>query len=210
MVYYFHNLNLDGMELEQGVVAYCVFEDGTFAFTNAIHHTNSGTLIAAIFDNVIWLNSVAGVGIRAFQQALVMNNSIFNNAAGTGTGIIAATSNAYVLNNIVEGFSGVGGVGISYTRHGISGGNAGFNNETNFSTFDIGYSFGDDEALSVSAFVDAANKDFTIIDTGNIFAGAKPDAWQGITLTNFLDKGAFQREVKGGVPNLINARGLIQ
>ena len=140
--------------------------------TGAVIHHNRVKLTAS---------GTQAFGIRAgAANKRIFNNSIWSNA-GTGTGVLSIgdVTNISIYNNIVEGFSGTGGVGISTTKvHGnpnrISDvhSNAVFNCETAYALqHDEHFPYGDNETLSASPFADAANDDFTPQDVGNVITG---------------------------------------
>ncbi len=124
---------------------------------------------------------------------MIKNNSIYcKDGDGTGPGIGFLNDNytyATIENNLVEGFAGTGGQGIA-TRTGtlqaIIRGNAVYNCTT---AYDISSSvnlddgldthYGDNEILTESPFVDAANGDFTPKDVGNVIEGALPNVIGG-------------------------------
>lgn len=172
-----------------GAVYRCAIIDGANTAGTAIQN------VGHALHNIIHLNSTGGKGVNCSDGSIVIHNSIFNEAAGTQAGIMA-TGNflGIVMNNIVEGFSGVGGVGIDYSTicPYAAGGNAGFNNTTNFVTNDfLAKDYGDDEALAASAFVDAINNDFNLVDAGNLSAGALPATDKGSIATFLGQKGAI-------------------
>ncbi len=118
-------------------------------------------------------------GIRYFYSNTVMHNSVYSDG-GTGTGIFNAddaVAGAVVLNNLVEGFSGTGGVGIATPANepvAMIAGNAVYDCATAYDINDVFMYETDNETLSASPFNDAANADFTPVDTGNVKEGAKP------------------------------------
>ena len=82
------------------------------------------------------------------------------------------------MNNIVEGFSDTGGVGIEKTTGLLAelGGNHCFNNTANYNvTVPVIIDYGDNEDLSGgSPFTNASGQDFTPVDVGNMKQGAFP------------------------------------
>ena len=86
---------------------------------------------------------------------------------------------------LVEGFSGVGGRGIEVPTGNaflsLYGGNAVFDCTTAYTIGDgnVHHDLGDNEILTESPFVDAANGDFTPVDTGNVRVGALPNVIGG-------------------------------
>jgi hypothetical protein len=131
-------------------------------------------------NNIIVMDST-GIGINEVYGARIVHNSIYHTNAGTGTGILGSIYGE-VANNLVEGFSGVGGEGIALVSAGVTvpignySGNAVYNCTTpyDFSTR-LAVLEQDNEILTASPFNDAANGDFSPVDIGNIREGALPN-----------------------------------
>jgi len=182
---YFHNFTASGrMLLSSGAhVLYNRFiDEGTNQLTGGA--IRAGTANISVIGNIIWLDGTGLFGIRYGQANHIEQNGVFNNTAGTGDGIepLAETtrSGSTVMNNNVEGFSGSGGVGIREMTTDLTGwfaGNAVFNCTTPYDIdrTHIRRDADDNETLSASPFTDAANKDFTPVDTGNVKEGSKPE-----------------------------------
>ena len=156
-----------------GRVSNCYFDVGSG--TNTYMITGGGT-----FQRNIIVVSGTTSGILAFQDGVITNNSIWSDG-GSGTGIYVIGSQVpdTIANNLVEGFSS--GTGISYAGAGttqvkITGGNAVYNCSTGYVAAGRGpvRDYGDDETLTASPFTDAANGDFSPVDTGNVKEGALP------------------------------------
>jgi hypothetical protein len=155
-------------------------------FSKALKNTASS--LTLVERNIFSIGS-SGTAISLEQLGgRVVSNSIFA-AASNGVGIaISAASrsqNAMIVNNVIEGFSGEGGRGISFINtttvplqyaH-----NACFDNETNY--HQIGDAIAiediDNEVLTASPFAKSgadtfANRFayFAPVDTGNIRGGA--------------------------------------
>lgn len=137
-------------------------------------------------DGVVEFNIVkvtgAVDGIRYRDRTHVRHNSIFS-SGGTGQGIISDGNSrtlASIENNLVEGFSGTGGVGIHSSSTGVvlssMQGNAVYNCATAYSNGEVFYT-SDNETLSASPFTDATNDDFSPVDTGNVKEGALPQVF---------------------------------
>jgi len=142
-----------------------------------------------------------GAGVR------VDGNTIFC-VSGTGRGInVNAVANIAIVNNIIEGFSGSGGTGITFNAAAVCAlyhSNAFYNNATNVSGAPkVAGVTGNNDTLAASPFVDAANGDFDINGT---VAGVTEDAWPssflGLASTSpKADKGAVQAGAgTGGAP----------
>lgn len=174
---YIHNIGNVGAEASAGtLIQHNYFENGTNVFTRAINLPLPGF----VYRNIIDIDG-ASDGIIINTGAKILHNSIYSNA-GTGQGIVGVTGRVAlcITNNIVEGFSGSGGIGfdLDVSNFGvlIYGGNAAFNNATNYTapaafTLD---DLGDNETLLASGFKDAANRDFSPINTGSVKEGALP------------------------------------
>ncbi|MFA5053572.1 MAG: hypothetical protein WC565_05920 [Parcubacteria group bacterium] len=124
--------------------------------------------------NIVHLSDAGAVGIDYIYGTTVVGNTVYNSAAGTASGIRAGAAGifgAIVINNICEGFSGVGGEGI-FLQAGddthIVGYNAFYNNTAAYT--DSGDEQVDltasDVALAASPFTDAANGDFSLTAAG--------------------------------------------
>ena len=86
------------------------------------------------------------------------------------------------MNNLVEGFSGVGGVGINISDTDMRvisyGANSVYDCTTESSgTPPIVKTWVADESLSASPFTDAANDDFSPVDTGSVKEGSEPGSF---------------------------------
>lgn len=152
-----------------------------------------------VFNNIIKLDgSSGGISANLSNGAWFQNNTVWSNG-GTGVGINGGTSNTRFvrfLNNIVEGFSGTGGVG--YRSQGnlivVYGYNKFYNNATNesFST-NVTFDLGGNAALSASPFVNPSGDDFRIKAISGIKAGAFPATFYGSQTNQYMDIGAAQR-----------------
>jgi len=112
------------------------------------------------------------------------------------------SENTIIYNNIVEGFSGIGGVGIDTAAGGmitLYGHNAFFNCTTRLSQgADVIYDLtaNDINPTAASPFTDAANDDFTV--TTEVKALGYPTAnYPGLAVRSYMDIGAFQRLEQG-------------
>lgn len=177
---HFHDLNGTALHFSTGNVYRSRFIDGaSVKFSLAI---NCDSVFCNIMENIIWLNSTGGTGIKYDGAGFVCANAVFNNTAGTADGIKSrqsGTAVGTVLNNLVEGFSGTGGVGISApsaAAMAASFGNAVHNCTTKYENTGNSNILArwDEEELSASPFTDAANKDFSPVDTGGVKEGSQP------------------------------------
>jgi hypothetical protein len=191
---YIHDIQgvgIDTATSNNALIAFNYFEnEGVNDFSIGIRLQENGGNV--VLRNIFDLDG-ASDGIRAGQGNHIIGNSIYSNA-GTGQGIQidAGQGGGTIINNLVEGFSGTGGVCIDLDASAaflhLYGGNAAYNCENEYTT--IGdytvHDMGDNETLSASPFTSASTDDFNPVDTGNVkqgaTTGAKPDdadAWFG-------------------------------
>ncbi len=155
-------------------------------------------------------NDSTGIGYK--DVSLVFHNSIWSDA-GTGTGIMqGSTTNIGLMiwGNVVQGFSGVGGVGMVLSSDDellLYGANQLYDNATHvtLSADLVGSKMADDVAPTASApMADPANEDFeandVIKDTG-LFA-----TFKGSATSQFLDAGAAQQEEPAGGGSVVVVR----
>lgn len=134
--------------------------------------------------NIIECRHVESIGISVIDDASVEFNSIYSSASGTDNGItVAAAAEAVVVaNNLIQGFSGSGGTGIEIAANSQVAyfhGNAVYDCETAISNSGDVVWASDNETLSATPFADAANGDFSPVDTGNVKEGALPQVIGG-------------------------------
>jgi hypothetical protein len=176
---YIHDNGARGVQIESGSVIGNRFADGTK--TMSAHHIqhNSSTQPLHVQGNTLFMASHSGTGISVFTNSVVAHNSIYSDG-GSGTGIEGSITLARsaIVNNLIEGFSSVGGIGIDFTGRGVmyADGNAVFDCVTEYVLASI-IMKGDttNRILTVSPFTDAANEDFTPVNTDTIFNTALPD-----------------------------------
>lgn len=181
---------------------YIVVPSGRYGITSGI-----GSSYAR---NIVVCDPGASWGMYFNSSAnRVENNSVYCTGAGTGKGIFCDDSRTAdsAIGNLVEGFSGAGGVGIEIEfapgnwQKNVMARNAVYNCTTAYlGEGDVRYA-ADNEITSVSPFAKSgaltyANRFayFAPIDTGNVYGGAGKN----------LDKGAVQHEeVSGGGSGII-------
>jgi hypothetical protein len=193
-----HNCDNIGIDVAGGsLVAFNYLENATNDFTTAINCQFQSFICFNILD-------IDGStdGIAAGDGSHIMNNSVYS-SSGTGSGIyISGTKqNVSVLNNIIEGFSGVGGQGVEALSGSIIstiGYNAFYNNTTNKTLSGIILSdlTAQDQALGSSPFTDAANDDFTV-DTSVKALAYLTANFPNLSVRSYLDIGALQRPEAG-------------
>ena len=136
--------------------------------------------VSALHNIVILPASDDANGITVDANAICEHNVIYSRGGGTGEAIKSTGSDitGYIQNNIVQGFSGVGGLAFDFTavNSGVQvfRGNAYFDCTTGVSgptnwppLVDI-----DNEELTVSPFTDPDSGDFSPVDTGSVREGA--------------------------------------
>lgn len=195
---YFHDIGGAGVGGWAGHIVNNFFKNGTKSFTKAIDHHISDNL--SIVNNIVSIGG-ASDGISYRNDSFVSHNTVYSNG-GTGDGIVSAstgTNSVWVVNNLVVGFSGTGGVGIRTPSGGvlmIYGHNKFYDNETDDVTGVIFNNLGNNTALGASPFTDPSSDDFTVDAT--VKAGAYPTSFKGASTNQFLDVGAAQRQEAGG------------
>ena len=188
---------------------------GYLAFGNYVKDCPTGIKTAgAVINNIVVDSTAAGIASNA-DNALVIGNTIYSSTASTGKGIsiITGNANATAINNIIEGYSGAGGIGISTVGDVVLlGYNAFYNNTTPESLGDVYVDLGNDATLASSPFTNAAAGDFSLA-TAVVGAidGAYPGAWYGPAgTTDHADIGAVQNGAgTGGAVNISPFRGNI-
>jgi hypothetical protein len=146
-----------------------------------------GRFGSVVQDNIIVFDAYGSAGssygINATYNSVVRNNSVYGVNMNSNAGIQIQGSASHVYNNLVEGWSGTGGVGIrtSSSNQGNVSGNGVYNCTTAYSLTGSGPvpEYGDNETLTASPFNDAANGDFSPVDTGNVIEGALPNVIGG-------------------------------
>ena len=159
-------------------------------FITAINFNVHGS--AVVDCNTFQLDGASNA-IFAKNYAMLKNNSIYGGGS-TGYGIKHDyTIGLHITNNLITGFSGSGGKGISVTggttERGMFANNSFYDNESDYDSFDAALT-DSNESLGSDPFADASTGDFTPQDVGNVIGGAFP-ASIGSQLVN-LNRGAIQ------------------
>ena len=176
----FHNGAAYGLTMRNSRASFNSFENGTNDFTSAINCEQQ----TSCERNLIKIDGASN-GIRTENDNHIIEwNSIWSNG-GTGAGVIITGVNktiSILINNMVEGFSGAGGIGFALNATSsavfVYAGNAAYNNTTNYAApsdyvLDDWKGIGN-ETLTASPFTDAANGDFSPVDTGSVKEGSIP------------------------------------
>ena len=165
---------------------------GFFAYNNYVSDASATVGIdmnsqaARAIGNIVTIGGATDGIWVAHDNQVVMNNSILS-SGGTGTGIdrIGNRYGQAIINNLIEGFSGVGGIGIDTSglteSHTAMGYNAVYDCETAYSagSTPLVVDLGDDETLGASPFAKSGADNFSNratyfapVDTGNVVGGA--------------------------------------
>jgi hypothetical protein len=213
-----YNSGEDGMWNNQdNVVAGCYFSDidrfaalvgGIRFFSNAIDDTGAKTMTSgfvvgakSIVENCVFRMSAGADAIKTNGiGSHIVNNSIYT-VSGTSSGIYVANSahtNCSVANNIISGYSGVGGIGIeALAPMAFYGNNKFYNNTTNESIGDVDYNAGNNDNLGADPFTDASSEDYTV--TSALKALGYPLAnYPNLSVRSYTDPGALQRQEPAG------------
>lgn len=213
--------------LDQGVIADCYLHDygvnaalscnrliiGNYikvpSGNNASTHV-SGGIGGTVIGNIIDCQASNGAGgIGADRHCNISYNTVYaNGSTKTGIGISAGDAMYIVKNNIVVGFSGVGGTGFTASAYSaglgapIFAGNAFYNNTTHYNLANMKAVFeADNVILGSSPFVDAANGNFNLNSAvTDVIENAWPRSWPGLTTSTAPkpDKGAVQAGAGAG------------
>jgi len=193
---YIHDAGTTGIGITSG-------GDGNLIYGNYFADCSTGIFVAGyghVIYNIVYNCTVYGISLS--QDNFAIGNSISATSAATGRGIVSTSDNNVILNNIIQGFSGTGGIGINTTKHlSILGYNTFYNNATNETLGDVIADLGNDVALSVSPFTDAASEDFSLstANAGAAIDGAYPGAFYGpASTTDHADIGAVQNGAGSG------------
>lgn len=190
-----------------------VINGNTFRNFSGIAVRIAGTVINNIIDCSA-VTAAAGISLDS-NTKLVAGNVVYG-VNNTSTAIRAGgnTNDARhsVFNNLIVGFSGVGGLGVHFTSYGALGGYNAFYNVTTKYNFPYWIAFdkrGEDIDLAADPFLDAANGDFRLTDvaTAALRGQRFPQTWPGNS--NMVDLGvigAWAAGAGGGGGPVIGSR----
>lgn len=176
----------------------------TYAYGNYVYNCpNRGVGAQFTIDNIIVNSDTTGI---ENPGGLSIGNTIYNSNNATGRGIFISQSTAIIFNNIIVGYSGSGGKGITdadATRDlYLMGYNSFYNNATNVSvSSDVFINLtSNDTAFSSAPFVDAAGGNFALKTTATQgLENALQTAWYGTAATtNKQERGAVQNGAGSG------------
>ena len=176
---YIHNVGAGAVLVWSGYVAFNYFENS--GANDMTYGVTSLAVDYLVVDRNIFKLDGSSDGINVQQKMIVTNNSVWSNA-GTGQGINFVDSGNYgvdVRNNIVEGFSGTGGIGFDLddatSELIMFANNAAYNNATNYNLpVNVKTPAANNETLTASAFTSASTGDFSPVDTGSVKEGSYP------------------------------------
>ena len=157
-------------------------------------------------ENVVWVSTTSTMDIVRTTQngGSIHSNSVYNDAAGTGPLIAISGTDSKVFDNIVEGASGTGGIGIelaSGSKLWLYGYNKVYDCATAYDTTgDVYLDLGNNDTLLSSPFADATNKDMSLVSSLKATAYLSDTDLEELAsgLKNYFDPGAIQREEAGG------------
>lgn len=180
-----------------------------FVIGNYVHSCPTGirpTTIAT--GNIVRNCEITGI-VSIFDHLVVIGNTIYCSTAATGSGISIAIANggSIILNNVIEGYSGVGGTGIKVSADtNFVGYNAIYNctNPTSFADKFIDKT-DHDVTLGASPFTNAAGGDFSV--GAALKALGWPASFLGASTNTYVDIGAAQRTEPAATAVLDSAGG---
>lgn len=121
-----------------------------------------------VLSNIVVAKGASAWGMNIngnlLEGSFCIGNIVYNTEAGTNNAIYIANPEVVVLNNIIEGWSGVGGDGVGATNIMVVGFNAFYNNTAENTVSDQKFLdlTSNDVALAADPFTDAANGDFSL------------------------------------------------
>ena len=151
--------------------------------TTRIYDTSSAE--SRVVGNIFVMDSSGcdGVSLQDDSAHCVGNSILASGATGAGISIDVNRERLVVLNNLVEGFSGAGGVGFDGNSRSegyhVFAGNAAYNNTTDYANDADSLFSEDNETLGASPFAKSGSNTFanrltyfSPADTGNVRGGA--------------------------------------
>lgn len=190
-------------------------ESGGFGF--AVLRNGSGVGGRVIQGNIILLNHEGQTGLFLRAADIFAGNIVVNTAAGRGQGVRVYDGYVTIINNIICGFSGTGGVAV-YLQNAVGlmlGHNALYNNATNYSLPGVPHSDlrARDALLSAGPFTDAENGDFSLTVAAKTALADKgwPTSYLGAHANTdpHITIGAIQQALAtgGGFPKIASVLG---
>lgn len=177
---------------------------GQYAINNYINMGTASTGNAIVntlvcIGNIIVCGNTSQNGINSSGAEMCFGNTLYNSAAGTSFGVSQGNAQWGVcLNNYIEGWSGVGGIGIKNTIVGLVGYNGLYNNTNPYTQTHppvIDLSANDVVPLS-SPLTSPATGDFSVSTV--LKAKGFPVSFLGSITNDYVDIGAAQRQEPAG------------
>ncbi len=180
------------------------------AYGNYVANCETGIRRARVSANNVFVDC-ATAAINLSDRNMAVGNSIYSSTAATGSGILAASGAMpfAILNNVIQGYSGTGGDGISITSDMVLlGYNAFYNNTANETLADTFVDLGGDATPASSPFTNAGSGDFSLnTAVAGAIEAAWPGAWPGLATTmNKQDMGAVQKGAGAGTTDTLEVR----
>ncbi len=159
---------------DAGTGAYrCISSSNTIRAVDNYIHGGAGvgatygiyaTSSSFVAGNIVVMADTGAVGIYIGNLGTCERNICYNSTAGTQGGITGITATICVQNNIVVGWSGVGGEGIAAPNIYMLGYNAFYNNTADYSLTDMVFLDlrANDVTLPADPFTSAATGDFSL------------------------------------------------
>ncbi|MBK8113206.1 MAG: hypothetical protein IPK44_01515 [Candidatus Accumulibacter sp.] len=167
---------------------------GGLVYGNFVNNCVTATNHSGFVLNNVLANCTTGTT----GASVAAGNSVYASSGSTGTGV-ALPARAIGFNNIIEGFSGSGGKGLSTVDALMIGYNAFYNNATAESLGDTWIDLGNDGTPAASPFTNAGSLDFSLVSSAGsgVLETAMPSAF-GSATTNKADRGAVQAGAGAG------------
>jgi len=209
-----------GVAVSIGTAENCYFHDltGSEALVCFLAYDSLFDLRSGCPGSIVVQARVAAVGNRLVMPAdscwgisalaggcLIRDNSIYS-AGGSGYGVDDNADNyCSIVDNVVQGFSGAGGVNFHYYgTPSVSAGNFAFNGATNFYAATPPVYQGADTVLTASPFNSPSTADLSLNDAaggGALCRGSSyPPGFQGGSRTQYGDSGALEHQELSAPP----------
>jgi hypothetical protein len=166
----FHDIGGKGINVASPLSSFiggCYFQNGTKDMTICIDALQGSAASSRIIGNVFSIDSTT-IAIEAYWNAVVSGNSILCDG-GTGKGIYVSRGiTGGVFNNLVEGFSGVGGIGIHLAGSepfGVVACNSVYDCETDYTTPNGAHLDESNESLAASPFAKSGPDTYALRST---------------------------------------------
>lgn len=166
-----------------------VSTDSAVLFNHITQATANRAVVGSvgILGNICVLSHASANGILLTGDSFVRNNSVYQSAAGTQSGIYQGSSSesAMIIDNYVEGFSGTGGIGYevpSGSRCSVILSNRWYNCTTGKSIAGRVMFDNDNSATTASGLTNAGSADYT--PTAELIGKGFPSSFLNLTANN--------------------------